>query len=178
MVQKNCQHIEELPTVHTFIIHDYIYVCIPVHITFSFENNLNFSFDNKTKRQTLNDYQHISTSTFITCKQLYVVFFYLYMHCYLMTIHSIHCMHTHVQCIYMYHYMYWQCIYIYQIPYREYKLFCIQFYLHSVLFGVLQHGTTVIVEVQGYVAHCRCDYRNNHGFQHSISTLVYVSLDR
>lgn len=31
---------------------------------------------------------------------LCLVFFYLYMHCYLIIIRSIHCMHTHFQCIY------------------------------------------------------------------------------
>lgn len=50
-------------------------------------------------------------------------------------------------------------------------------YLYSVIFGVLYHGTTTVVKVQGDVSHSGSDDGYNHGLQHSVSTLVYVSAE-
>lgn len=47
-------------------------------------------------------------------------------------------------------------------------------YLYSVIFGVLHHGTTAVIKVQGDVSHSCSDDGHNHGLQHSIPTLVYV----
>lgn len=47
-------------------------------------------------------------------------------------------------------------------------------YLYSVIFGVLYHGATAVVKVQGDVSHSGSDDGYNHGLQHSIPTLVYV----
>lgn len=47
-------------------------------------------------------------------------------------------------------------------------------YLYSVIFGVLYHGTTAVIKVQGDISHSGSDDGYNHGLQHSIPTLVYV----
>lgn len=47
-------------------------------------------------------------------------------------------------------------------------------YLYSVIFGVLYHGATAVIKVQGDVSHSGSDDGHNHGLQHSVSTLVYV----
>lgn len=50
-------------------------------------------------------------------------------------------------------------------------------YLYSVIFGVLHHGTTAVIKVQGDISHSGSDDGYNHGLQHSIPTLVYVSAE-
>lgn len=50
-------------------------------------------------------------------------------------------------------------------------------YLYSVIFGVLYHGTTAVIKVQGDVSYSGSDDGHNHGLQHSVSTLVYVSAE-